>query len=258
MGCCGGDDSGDSASKVMRKEQERKEGDIRRGMAQLDAIYGGGSYVPWQPLFRLFGQDFSDEAFRLCGNSHNADEAQFRMCGKSSDTERVVHPGFTDAFYAKRKGEYEGYALPQLAKEYEQTRQNMIYDLANKGLLNSSAAETTTMSLGNEVAKRKREIGDAAVNYEQQLRKQVADEKAAMVAQLYATADPASASQAALASASRLQMPSAFEPVGNFLTDWTAMNLAKKQYEQAQAGSGWPSPRMSLGFMPSSTYRIGK
>src|SRR5438034_481771 len=59
--------------------------------------------------------------------------------------------GFNDDWYSKRRTSYLNYAIPELTKQYGSERKSLVYGLANRGLVNISAATEQFTNLQNSL-----------------------------------------------------------------------------------------------------------
>ena len=164
----------------------------------------------------MYGGGGSDAADLM-----RADE-KARQARIQRGTEQVndVFSQFTPDFYANRAKQYERYALPSLAQEYDQARRQLVYRLGSQGLLNSFAGAGAASSLRGAVQQGQRTIADKGVSEAQLLRRETEGNKQQVLNQLFSSASPSLAKQGALESASQTTAPSSFAPVGNLLSNW--------------------------------------
>ncbi len=163
---------------------------------------------------------------------------------------------FNPQFYAQREQDYTNYALPQFYNQLGNTQRQAFYGLANRGLAGSGASAQAASNLGREANVQKQGIADTAIQQSSQTRKEVEQQRAQLIAQLQASADPTSAAQQALSSASAYSLPSSFQPLGNlfgnFATQW-GNNQANQAYgQQYKSNYGLPS---AVG---NKSYSIGR
>jgi len=123
--------------------------------------------------------------------------------------------GFDDDFYNQRAKAYQDFALPQLSQQYHNTRNQILFNLANRGLLRSGTANAQWSKLQDTTNQSKQEIVDQGISQAQQLRRQVEGQKENLLNQLYQSADPASAARNATAQAASFTAPSTFAPLAN-------------------------------------------
>jgi hypothetical protein len=158
--------------------------------------------------------------------------------------------GFGDSFYNAKAQSYLDYYMPQLQDQYDKSKEQLTYGLANAGLLRSSAANKENADLFKqgqyqEIGLRQQSQAEAA-----KLRQQVANEKSALISQALASADPDLASNQAAAAAKNLQAPNNdYDPLGevfknaiigggNYYQGYQQGNMAAKYPIPSAYGSG--------------------
>ncbi len=151
--------------------------------------------------------------------------------------------GFNQPFYDARRQAYIDYALPQLSDQYQTTRNQVGFGLANRGQTNSSTANKQWSDLFRTTEASKRGIADAATAQSQDLQKQIAGSRQNLINQLYTTADPANASQSAISTAAGFQTPSTFAPLVNQFSGllnqyYISQLLNQRQPATAPIGTG--------------------
>jgi hypothetical protein len=171
----------------------------------------------------------------MCGGSNK--DAQQARADEQARQDRIAQgtksidatfAGFDDNFYNQRAQDFSNVALPTLNMERTRTRNDLAYNLANKGLLNSSARRQRENSFEQEVAKQRRAIADQGLSQANSLRASVEDARGRVYNQLLASADPAQATAAATRAQSDLMQPSPVGAIGNFFADWSNVYLANK------------------------------
>jgi hypothetical protein len=123
--------------------------------------------------------------------------------------------GYTPQFYQNREKAYMDYAMPQFAQQYNTTKGQIGFGIANKGLEGGSAAKKQWSDLARTTAVGQQSLADSARGQAQQLQTDVAGAKNNLLNMLYQSADPASAGAQATATASSFQAPSTFAPIAN-------------------------------------------
>lgn len=194
----------------------------------------------------------------MCGGSNKdaaqarADEAarQARIEQGTKNIDRV-YSGFDDKFYEQRSQDYFNKALPTLNMEQARTKQELAYQLANRGLLRSSARNQRENSFALEVEKQRRAIADQGLSQANSLRAAVEESRGNVYNQLLASADPAQATAAATRAQANLTTPSPIGPIGNFFADWSNIYLTNKA---ARAEN--PNVQPLFGMNNKSSARI--
>jgi len=153
-----------------------------------------------------------------------------------------VFGGYGPGFYKAREQAYLNFALPELSRQYQETRKNLVFNLANRGLLQSNVGGTLASSLDYETNRQKQAVADTAIAESNKLREQMEQARSSSISLALAGLEPSQAYSSALETASRASSPSPFVPVGQFFNDWSRNYLASKQNEAyQQAYSGMPS-----------------
>lgn len=118
--------------------------------------------------------------------------------------------GFTPDFYKKREQAYQDFAMPELGKQYDQTKSQIGFNLANRGLTTSGAANRQWGELAKTMTSAKQNVVDSGISQAQMLQQQVEASKNQQLANLYQSADPSNAGSQAVASAASFARPSTF------------------------------------------------
>lgn len=154
--------------------------------------------------------------------------------------------GFNPAFFKQAATDYTNAVTPGMLRDYQNTRNNLTYALARGGLLRSGAAAQRNASLGTQLAQNNSQIANNAQQQSNTLQANVNSQKGQLVSQLQSSADPASISAQASASASQLRAPSAIQPLGNLFSDWSQQYLSG-MYANGAAQPGTPNIWNQLG-----------
>jgi hypothetical protein len=152
--------------------------------------------------------------------------------------------GFNDDFYAKRQADYEASVTPELTAQFDKTKKNLAFQLARSGISTSGAAVDESASLDRELAKKQREVENAAISSSNQTRVDVESQRGQLTNQLMASGDPATTNQALIASTANLRAPSPIGPIGNAFADWSSQYLAN---QQSRAYAPTSNPSFSFG-----------
>jgi hypothetical protein len=126
-----------------------------------------------------------------------------------------AYGGFGQDFYNQRAQAYQDYALPQLAQQYQQARNQVGFGLANRGLLHSGAAQTQWQGLNRQMSEGRQNIADIGLGQAQALQRQIEASKDTQLGFLYQSADPSKAGAQAIASAASFSQPSVYAPLAN-------------------------------------------
>src|SRR5271157_2565954 len=162
--------------------------------------------------------------------------------------------GFTPQFYQGIQNAATNYWTPQLYQQYLQNSQGLGYNLANRGLLNSTAAQQGQQQLSGAMNQASNQIGNQAVQASQNLQNQVGQEQANLIGQAESATNPLAKSQGATGAASQFLGPSSFAPLGNMFGQfgnlWLA-NQAQQAYSPYYAGTGQNQMTFPSGGMSS-------
>jgi hypothetical protein len=190
--------------------------DLATDLTTLGAAAGLRAALPAAGLGNLFGteespRDIAKQKFRK-GQLFNAPEYQ-------------TFEGFQPEFFQKRAQDYVNYALPQLAQQYQQNRNAVLYGLSNRGLGSSSVSTQAKSGLERAVGEGKQSIAESGIAQANQLKKDIESSRQEAINQLYQSADPARAFQSAISAASQFRQPSVFAPLADMFG-----NIAQQYY----------------------------
>lgn len=195
------------------------------------------------------------------GNQKSPEEMTANRINKGMlfTKEDKTFEGFQPSFYDQRAQAYENYALPQLAEQYRQARNQIGFGLANRGLAGSGAANQAWSDLFRQNAIQKQGIADTGRSQAQALQKQVEESRQNLINQLYQTADPAGATQDAISTAASLRQPSFYAPLtnsfSNLLNQYYASALLNPKQGGGFLGGGYDNPQTT--FSLPSNYSVG-
>lgn len=153
--------------------------------------------------------------------------------------------GFTPAFYQQRAQDYQDFALPQVAKQYRQARNDIGFNIANRGYFGGSAAQKQWGDLADTYARATQNVADVGQSQAQALQSSVENAKNTQLGFLYQSADPAQAAQSATAAAASFQTPATFPMVAQQFGDLL------NQYYYSQLVNSY-RPTSYAGFLPNS------
>lgn len=158
---------------------------------------------------------------------------------------------FAPSFFDERAKSYVDYAMPQLASQYQTARNQLLTNLASRGLLSSSVGQRQASSLTKQTEGAKQSIFETGRAQAQDLERQLQDRKNAIIGQLYQSADPANARASAVSTAASFRQPSAFAPLANTFADMTNTFYTNKLIE-ATRRSSVPTYADLFGINPSA------
>ncbi len=261
----------------MSKEEQRREALINSGLAQINAIYSGGtapdyslvtkqySTPEWaaakknavlykagkggtfQPfyapkpdpgtpsaLFNAFSSgnlkgittglglggagDLYADLFSSPPSVRDVVNHNIRNQNLFTKTDKT-YAGFQPAFFEQRAKDYINYAMPQFNQQAENTRNAISYNLANRGISGGSASKKAGSDFNKTETVGRQAIADTGRQQALDLFNQLEQSRESAISQLYQSANPASATQSALATSSRLSQPSAYAPIANMFSN---------------------------------------
>lgn len=186
------------------------------------------------------------------GGARQRQQEQQRAIEQATERINQAFSGFNEPFYQQRAQAYESYALPELAKQYGQTQRQATFGLADRGLMQGSAARNMNQQLQLEQAKQQQNIANAALGQANQLRKEIGQEQSSLVSQANVANDPASVANTAMMNASAYSAPSQFAPIGNLFGDFANMYLTRQNANMYGQAGQQARNNFNLGYGQSS------
>jgi len=204
---------------------------LTNGISDLGGLFGGKPESPLDRAKNLYGQG--------------------RLLNKTT----ASYEGFQQPFFDQRAQDYVNYALPQEGQQYRTNLDATTYNLANRGLLNSTQATKQFSDLNRTDIAAKQNIADQAISQSNALRKQVTDAQQQAIQMLYQTGDPNLAAHNAILAAQSATGPSVFAPIANMfgnLATSVYTNQLLNQYRGGGAPIDTPYYNMS-GALPTNS-----
>lgn len=130
---------------------------------------------------------------------------------------------FNDDFFNTGASSYSGYYLPQIEDARKNTLAKVTANLAEKGMLESTAGANKISAIEKRAADERARIGDEAANFAQTLRSTVDQNKNQLYDLARTAADPNAVATRATGQATTLaQMPGGFtkQSIGNVFSDF--------------------------------------
>lgn len=250
------------------ENEQRRQGRINSGMSLINAIYGGGtadvySLAPtkaggpgYQP-----GMDYRQNGkgefvpINTQGRFNRASRG-FNAFTKTPQT----FQGFQPSFFDKRAQAYVDYAMPQLAQQYKTTRDATTFNLANRGLSDSSVSGQEYSNVDRQLALAKQGVVDTAHGQAQDLLKQVENSRQNAIQTLYNTGSPSQAANSAIGDYYNLQQPSIYGPLANSFSNIVRdyqTNQILNNFRGTNYNSAYNPNDASAGALPNPTYGSG-
>jgi hypothetical protein len=135
---------------------------------------------------------------------------------------------FTPQYYQNLETNVENQQMPQLLSQYRQTGQATNYNLADKGLSQSSTAQNLGSSLQSQLAQGEQQVVNNAQQAAQTQQENVANQESQLYGQLQVSQNPTQTAQAAANAAAETSAPSVVAPLGNMFSNWTNLYLANQ------------------------------
>lgn len=189
----------------------------------------------------------SEEAARA-----RADEQarQARVRGGTQRIGDIFDTQFNDQFFDGQRQNYVNYAMPQLDEQTGKAGRELLFSMDRAGQIEGSARAGLSAELERRAGLQRQKIQDDALSLANQTRGNVEAARGDLVSMLNVTGDAEGASNSALARASALSQPTAFNPVGNLFADFTGALGTQAAAERARhyGGAGTPG---------AATYQTG-
>lgn len=163
---------------------------------------------------------------------------------------------FDDSFFDDASKRYVDYATPQLDDQFKDAGEELAYDMARRGLDESSVNAEKTADLSKLYELNRQDIVDKGREYGTSLRNNVEDARSDLVTTLTATGDKAGAASSALARADALSKPPAYSPLTQLFADFTSTLGTQAGLERAYAAGSTIKPRYNLGIYGSNNSSV--
>ena len=122
---------------------------------------------------------------------------------------------FDPAYFQKYQQAYLDNYNPELDRQFGLAKQDVGYDLARRGVTNSTGGQKTFGDLVTTYGNQRQGIADAATGATNKLRSDIDNQKSTLYAQNSASADPSLAAISAVSSANSLGTAPQYSPLGN-------------------------------------------
>lgn len=126
---------------------------------------------------------------------------------------------FDDDYFGGIQSAHSDYYMPQLQDQYERARRKLVLQLGGAGTLASSAGARQLGELDKRYQTQRADYANQGVSLAEQYRGDVERNRAEVLNQLNASANPSAAAATASARAQSLMAPPTFSPIGNLFTD---------------------------------------
>jgi hypothetical protein len=194
----------------------------------------------------LFGNNAAEKEAKR--QRRMEDERQGRIRSGTNKINYIFGKNFDEPFFAGRRDAYTNFATPQLNDQHKDANEQLTFDLARRGLIDSSTRADKTTELGKLYSQQKQGITDKAREYEAQTRNDVEDSRSNLLSTLSATGDAQGAARGALARADALSTPPAYSPLSDMFLSFTEGLGTQAGLERAAAAGSPMKPRYNLGL----------
>lgn len=208
-------------------------------------------------LRRLF--DPGRDARREAARARAEEEARQGRIREGTAAIDNTFAQFNDDFYSGIASSFMDFARPQLDEQFGEAREQTTFDLARRGMLDSSNRVERFGNLDRRYNLELDNLTDQGQQFANDARANVERNRADLVGMLNATGDAQAATQGALSRASIVSRPPAFSPIGQLFQDGTAA-LAQQAALERSAALGSPvQPRFNTGLFgaPRNAVKVG-
>lgn len=182
------------------------------------------------------------------------EEERQKRIRQGMDAINATFGQFDDGFFNRRSDAYQRYAMPQLEDQYGDAMGELTAALARSGMLRSSVAANKNANLSKQYSLQRQNVVDQGIAQATDARRDLENSRAALVTDLYATADPAAAAAAAQQRAKIATQQPSFSPLGMLFQNVSA-GLA--DYNEGRAFSRFASaPGGSFGGRSGGSGRV--
>jgi hypothetical protein len=244
--CIGGGGGGNQIAERAEKADNERQARVERGMAQLQAIFGGGK-IGKNPVKDWLGLDPGASAYTngmgppspngaktyydSLGNPVqmlNEQQAQAKrpgsyipqiedwneLIGKGLYTEAETTAGFNDDFYDKTYKAQLAADLPEVDDQFADAQKQLTYALARQGISASSMAGQLQGNLQGERSKALQQVENRASGVRDSQMRDVESERAELTRLLQTTGDADATATMAQNATNRLRSAPKLEAIG--------------------------------------------
>lgn len=199
------------------------------------------------------GGNSADKAAKKASKAAAAAEAARKRAIEEGRSKIDETFGKFDPAYFQQVGDaYNAYYQPQLADQFEDARKNLVFGLARKGILASSAAADEIGKARTEFDRQKVRIGSQAQDRVAQAKSDVEQNRSDLYALNEAAADPNAIASMSAARAASIQPQQGLSPLENVFASF--LNSPATSMAAYQWAANRPiSPTV---FNPGSSVRV--
>ena len=163
--------------------------------------------------------------------------------------------GFDDSFFGGIEQSANDFFNPQIDRQFDRTRETLIKNLARQGNLNASTGARQLADLDTAGQEQRVTFADKARGFATDSRADVENNRADLLRQLQASADPSAAAATSAAQAQLLSAPPTFSPIGDLFTKFG--RNAEVQIENARRGFNNPASLIFKPDLSGGTTTVG-
>lgn len=192
--------------------------------------------------------DPGKDARREANRARRSEDRRQNRIRSGTDSINATFGQFDDNFYSGIAKSYRDFAMPQLDEQFNEASEQTTFDLARRGMLNSS---NRVSLFGDLATKRNRALDtvtDQGQQYATQTRGNVERARADLLGMLNATGDEAAASNAAMSRATIVGTPPSFSPLTQLFADGTSALSQQAALERSAALGSPIKPRFNTGL----------
>lgn len=204
------------AAEEARQREEERQRNYSMGLQDIDRLFTQGvatrrtenpAWAAWQAGQGTEANDYSE------GREPAPEPPRFIEAGESTGV------AFNDDFFNARGQAYRDWATPQVEDQWADTRRELEFWLARRGLTNSTVAADRYADAETEYGRVRQGIDDEANNLAASARTDVANARAGAVSALTASNDPTAGLSVARDRVGALSTQPTFSPLGTLFAN---------------------------------------
>lgn len=164
--------------------------------------------------------------------------------------------GFNPDYFSKFQQAYLDHYNPQIDQQFTDARKNLRYDLARKGVQDSTPGQTQFGRLAQAYADRRTDIAANASSAADSLKGQVEGQKTNLYSLNNTSADPALAAQQAVSAAGSLATPATYSPLADLFSGFATAGAQYLNNKNLALPAGYASKFATPAAYSSSSGRV--
>lgn len=174
-----------------------------------------------------------------------AEEARQARIEQGQNNIDLAFEGFDNDYFRNYRGDFEGYYLPQLDKQYGNAKKQLTFNLARNGNLEASAGADAYGDAEERYLDARTDVANKALDSVNAFRGRLEDQKSNLYALNASSADPAMAVARSASAASLLSQPPGYGPLSDVfasLLNSGAQTVAAERQGYRGTGTGLFAP----------------